>query len=435
MSMAIHHGPGPHLWTQAPRVSLTDWLLGPQRTRGWLERLAKQLNSAESFDASNGEFYAELSFFKSQQRGGRPAKNKPARQSFEQLLGKRSVITIKNTDELCLARALVSTKAREDKDPQYETISKGYGLQTHLAYKLHQESGIPEGKCGYPEVLQMQEHLFPQGYQIKVFEGTCGAQWFYREEYDSAPTKLCLLKIGDHFHGVRSVPALLNRGYYCHDCDKGFNQQDAEHHNCSRQNCDKCRRTGGQCKDFKERKPANVYCQECGQSFRGQDCFNAHKGRRCERFKKCPDFCKVYKFSKKKKHQCGVYKCPNCRQKVLPNHQCYIQPLKEEFANLQDGAELNPADQAMLDDMIEAEFAEKVAQQDDEPPPLVCCIDFECSLDENQDFEDVRVGWQYVNVPNSYREAGKAADMLEDVMAKTITRDKQERKVFVFAHN
>ena len=53
------------------------------------------------------------------------------------------------------------------------------------------------------------------------------------------------------------------------------------------------------------------------------------------------------------------------------------------------------------------------------------CIDFECGLDENNDFQDVRVGWQYVNVNvnDSYREAGKASDMLEDVMAKTVTAE------------
>ena len=66
---------------------------------------------------------------------------------------------------------------------------------------------------------------------------------------------------------------------------------------------------------------------------------------------------------------------------------------------------------------------------------MVCCIDFECGLDENNDFEDVRVGWQYVNVEGSYREAGKASDMLDDVMAKTVTAEMKERKVFVFAHN
>ena len=97
---------------------------------------------------------------------------------------------------------------------------------------------------------------------------------------------------------------------------------------------------------------------------------------------------------------------------------------------------MSPEDRAILEDLREAERELQAEQdQDEPPPPLVCCIDFECSVDENKEFEDVRVGWQYVNVPNSYREAGKAADMLDDVMAKTITSQQEERQVFVFAHN
>ena len=108
-----------------------------------------------------------------------------------------------------------------------------------------------------------------------------------------------------------------------------------------------------------------------------------------------------------------------------------------EFSNLLDqAADFNEEDRAILEDMVEAEAAEKSQEEEDEEPsPLVCCIDFECDLDENKDFEDVRVGWQYVNVEGSYREAGKAMDMLSDVMSKTVTAELKERKVFVFAHN
>ena len=147
----------------------------------------------------------------------------------------------------------------------------------------------------------MQEHLFPQGYQIKVFEGQNGALLFNKEEFDSAPKKLCLLQIGHHFHGVTKVPALLNTGYYCHDCDRGFNSNDAEHHNCVRQNCDKCRRTQSKCQAFKDRQPACMFCPDCGLSFRGPDCFAAHKPTRCEKIKKCPLCCNLYKFKAKKK--------------------------------------------------------------------------------------------------------------------------------------
>ena len=140
----------------------------------------------------------------------------------------------------------------------------------------------------------------------------------------------------------------------------------------------------------------------------------------------------MYKYSKKKKHVCGEYRCPNCRNKVLPNHQCYFQPLEIDYSKLLDQAdEFSEEDRAILEDLAEVETVEKSKEEEDEkPPPLVCCIDFECWLDENRDFEDVRVGWQYVNVKGSYREAGKASDMLEDVMAKTVTAEMKQQQVF-----
>ena len=176
-------------------------------------------------------------FFKTEQRGGAYRKNNPGPQSFAQLLKKKSIITVKNTDNLCLARAIVTTKALVDKDPDlhYANLRKGRPIQEILAKQLHRDAGIPEGTCGLPEVQQMRDYLFPLGYQIKVFEGQNGALWFNMEEFDSAPKKLCLLKTNSHFHGIQSVPAFLNRSYYCHECDKGFSNNDAENHNCERQ--------------------------------------------------------------------------------------------------------------------------------------------------------------------------------------------------------
>ena len=79
----------------------------------------------------------------------------------------------------------------------------------------------------------------------------------------------------------------------------------------------------------------------------------------------------------------------------MPNHQCYIQPLEIDYSKLLDQAdEFSEEDRAILEDLAEVETVEKNKEEDEKPPPLVCCIDFECWLDENRDFEDVRVGCQ-----------------------------------------
>ena len=327
MSMAIHHSTGTHTWTQAKHLPVAEWLRGSEYTRAWLEKLANQLNSAEKFDAASGEFYAELSFFRTERRGGRPGKSNVKRLSFREILNKKSILEIKNADNLCLARALVTVKARVDENPQYKRILKGTEYQRYLAHQLHEKAGVPKGTCGREEIWKFQKFLAPQGYQIKVFEGQRGVLLFNEKEFKEAPKKLCLLQVGSHFHGVTKVPALLNTNYYCHECDKGFNTEDAEHHNCARQNCDLCRRTQSQCKAFKEKHPANLECKNCNRWFRGPDCFAAHQRSVCASYKKCLDCCKVYKVDKKKKHVCGVYVCSNCKTNVLANHQCYIQSM------------------------------------------------------------------------------------------------------------
>lgn len=117
-------------------------------------KISQTIKLRLSVDAANGEFYAELSFFKNLQRGSgtRRKKNNPGNNTFEQLLKKRCVISIKNNDDLCFSRAFVSTKAYVDQDPQYENISKGRGVQAYLAYQLHQEAGVPEGPCGSEQI-------------------------------------------------------------------------------------------------------------------------------------------------------------------------------------------------------------------------------------------------------------------------------------------
>ena len=82
------------------------------------------------------------------------------------LAKKRSIVRIQNSDDLCLARALVA-KAKIDNDPQYKYIADHRKpMQTRLAEELHQKSGVPLGPCGLDEVKHFQTYL--SEYQINV---------------------------------------------------------------------------------------------------------------------------------------------------------------------------------------------------------------------------------------------------------------------------
>ncbi|KAJ8019392.1 hypothetical protein HOLleu_42055 [Holothuria leucospilota] len=114
---------------------------------------------------------------------------------------KKSVITINNTDDLCLARALVTAKARldnsNDRTINWKNIRQGFGEQTKLAKDLHVCAGVPEGPCGLDEVNRFQEFL--QDYQILVLTQVLQDPFMFRgPEKDQ---KLCLL----YHQGPRSL--------------------------------------------------------------------------------------------------------------------------------------------------------------------------------------------------------------------------------------
>ena len=121
-------------------------------TRAWLEDLAKKFNSAQVMDPQRDRFYVELTFVKRLGRGGNNGGKKanPGRHAWEKLVKKkRCVVTIKNKDKICFARAIMTMKERAHNGSQYQNLRKGRPIQERLAKLLHREAGVPEGPCGF----------------------------------------------------------------------------------------------------------------------------------------------------------------------------------------------------------------------------------------------------------------------------------------------
>ena len=71
----------------------------------------------------------------------------------EYLKKKKSIITINNNDNLCLARALAVSIARIEKDPRYVQIKDSRAnIQLQRALDLHRAANVPLGPCGMDEV-------------------------------------------------------------------------------------------------------------------------------------------------------------------------------------------------------------------------------------------------------------------------------------------
>ena len=261
---------------------------------------------------------------------------------------KHSVIQIKNKDDLCLARAIVTAKARLDKDTDctvnWNNIRRGQCEQTRLAKELHRRAGVPEGPCGLDEVASFQAVL-PE-YQINVV--TTGTKDVYLYRGPPQPKQLHVLYHQNHFDVMTSLPALVENSYFCNRCNKGYDRHVA--HRCK--NVCKCCFNAGKDDCVLQEW---IRCDDCQRDFKNPTCFQNHlkppktsnitikprnkKQKRapsiCKSTRRCPVCCTTYKVGHHK-HQCGYLYCRNCEKQQPADHRCYMQVIekKEEQLNI-----------------------------------------------------------------------------------------------------
>ena len=188
----------------------------------------------------------------------------------EYLRKKKSIITINNKDNLCLARALAVSIARIEKDPRYKRmLDLRYNVQRERAFDLHEAANVPLGPCGLDEVELFQQHL--GNYQIIVVSADHSNSIIYpaRPPANPDPEKsIYLLYHANHFDVVTSLPGFLNKSYFCHKCHKAYSN--TTDHLCD----DMCHSCGGfGC----VLQGDGIVCNECDRVFKNQVCYNRHK--------------------------------------------------------------------------------------------------------------------------------------------------------------
>ena len=176
---------------------------------------------------------------------------------------KGSVITINNKDNLCLARALVTSIARIEKDPRYNSILQSRcTVQRERAFDLHEAANVPLGPCGLKEVDLFQQHLV--NYQIIVVSGDQDNAIIYppQPRVNPNPEKsIYLYYQANHFDVITKLPGFLNTNYSCHVCYKGYDH--ATDHLCEGM-CRSCRGFGCEFEDD------GIECHECDRLFKNQ---------------------------------------------------------------------------------------------------------------------------------------------------------------------
>ena len=250
----------------------------------------------------------------------------------EYLKKKKSVITINNNDDFCLARSLAVAIARIEKDPKYSQIKDPKRhLQLERALDLHQAANVPLGPCGMDEVELFQQYL--SNYQIIVVSGDHNNSIIYPPKPPGTDEKqsINLYYHNKHFDVITTLPGFLNKTYFCHRCHKSYDH--TADHVCSAM-CGSCRAFGCVLEGD------GIVCNECDRLFKNQSCYDHHKepmnggGRSvCEVVRKCEKCGKVMDVRQiKNGHICGK-KCRTCG--VVLNqedeeHRCYIQQLEQE---------------------------------------------------------------------------------------------------------
>ena len=242
---------------------------------------------------------------------------------------KRSIIVIKNNDDLCLARALVVAIAKIEKDPSYmRLINPQKKTQEKKARELHELARVPLGPCGLPEVELFQKYLTK--YEMNIVSTAHNSSIIYPPKpTTNNVTPIYLHLHENHYDVITSMPGFLSSSYFCHACRKSYSNKHA--HLCPGM-CKSCRAY-----DCVVNDP--VDCNLCKRWFKSKACYDRHKepfgGARsvCEAIKKCEKCGKSMQVRQlnSKKHVCEK-KCSTCG--IVLNekeeHKCYIQKTEQK---------------------------------------------------------------------------------------------------------
>ena len=242
---------------------------------------------------------------------------------------KRSIVTIQNNDNLCLARALVVAIAKIERDPNYKNLmNPGRRAQEKKARELHTAANVPLGPCGIPEVELFQKYL--TNYEINIVSGNHDNSIIYppKPSTSNSVTPIYLYLHDNHYDIITSMPGFLSTVYFCHKCRRSYTNK--LKHLCPGM-CKSCRSYDCIVNDPLE-------CNECNRWFKSKACYDRHKepvdGTRsvCQGIKKCGKCGKSVEVRNlnPKKHICGK-KCSTCGLVLneKSEHKCYIQKTEQ----------------------------------------------------------------------------------------------------------
>ena len=255
---------------------------------------------------------------------------------------KGCIITVKNDDTICLARAVITSLANFHPERWSKTqLRNGFNssrkLQRVQAMKLHEEANVEINDYGndLSDFEKFAKHL---GIEINIIDAEQFNSIIYTANKGSQD-KIYLLKNRNHFDVIKSLTAFYDTLYYCHECKKAYTKRDK--HKCP----SKCLSCFTYAKDRKC-EGNEIVCEKCNRKFLGKRCFKNHLKNRtkasmkgegkqakltdivCDTVKKCNDYSRIITGKYVNCHKCGYSECTNCGKYVGKNHKCFMKKIK-----------------------------------------------------------------------------------------------------------
>ena len=260
---------------------------------------------------------------------------------------KDCIITVKNNDTICLARAIVTAHANLRPERWSNTqLKNGFNssrkLQRLQAMKLHEDAHVEINDYGndLSDIETFAKHL---DIEINVIDAEQLNNIIYTANNCSGD-KIYLLKAKNHFDVIKSLTAFYDTPYYCHECKKAYTKRDK--HKCP----SKCLSCFTYAKD-KKCEGNEIICEKCNRKFFGKRCFKNHLKNRskasmkgegkqakltdivCDTVKKCNDCSRIITGKYLNCHKCGYSECTNGGKYVGKNHKCYLKKVKAKGGN------------------------------------------------------------------------------------------------------
>ena len=268
-------------------------------------------------------------------------------------VSKRSILSIRNDDNLCLPRSLVVAHVHAvrgqvrtgDLQTNWDKIRNNRGkCQTERARQLVIDANvpIPPNGCGLREIEKFQEYYARNNIAIVVYFfktfGRGDTPFFDGTKYVLNVTnkveyilRVMYYEDSHHYQPILNLVAAAGSKGYCIPCNKSF--QNERDHRCKHK-CYKCMQ-----KPMCSVENMQLKCFQCNREFFGYACYNNHlapnsfdkKHSVCQSIKICKNCCKTVRLCDKIPHKCGTVFCKICHKRQPVNHLCYLQPVKSQI--------------------------------------------------------------------------------------------------------